>query len=77
MATRRGLSGPLALTEREREVAAQVAAGASNAEIADGLFVSIKTVERHVSNLFAKFGVRNRTELARSWSADRSEDREV
>ena len=70
-------SGPLALTEREREVAAQVAAGASNAEIADGLFVSIKTVERHVSNLFAKFGVRNRTELARSWSADRSEDREV
>lgn len=70
-------SGPLDLTEREREVAAHVAAGASNAEIADSLFVSIKTVERHVSNLFAKFGVRNRTELARSWSADRHEEREV
>ncbi|HUQ79297.1 MAG TPA: AAA family ATPase [Patescibacteria group bacterium] len=70
-------SGPLELTEREREVAAQVAAGASNLEIADSLFVSIKTVERHVSNLFAKYGVRNRTELARSWSADRAGDRDV
>ncbi|MBA2718403.1 MAG: AAA family ATPase [Chloroflexi bacterium] len=70
-------SGPLQLTDREREVAAQVAAGSSNAEIADSLFVSIKTVERHVSNLFAKFGVRNRTELARSWSAVRTEGRDV
>ncbi|GAC1667580.1 MAG: LuxR family transcriptional regulator [Candidatus Limnocylindrales bacterium] len=70
-------SGPLELTEREREVASQVAAGASNAEIADSLFVSVKTVERHVSNLFAKFGVRNRTELARSWSVDRTMGRDV
>lgn len=70
-------SGPLELTDREREVAAQVAAGASNAEIADSLFVSIKTVERHVSNLFAKFGVRNRTELARSWTGDQTGGREV
>ena len=61
-------SGPLELTEREREVVAWVAAGASNTEIADGLFVSVKTVERHLSNLFAKFDVRNRTELARAWS---------
>lgn len=60
--------GPLELTEREREVASRVAAGASNAEIADGLFVSVKTVERHLSNLFAKFDVRNRTELARAWA---------
>lgn len=70
-------SGRLELTDREREVAAHVAAGASNAEIADSLFVSIKTVERHVSNLFAKFGVRNRTELARSWSADQTDGRDV
>jgi len=69
-------SGPLDLTEREREVARWVAAGASNAEIADGLFVSIKTVERHVSNLFAKFDVRNRTELARAW-AQRAPDGEA
>ena len=76
---RRGAAGsrPLELTQREREVADQVAAGASNAEIADSLFVSIKTVERHVSNLFAKYGVRNRTELARRWSADRTDGREV
>ena len=65
------------LTEREREVAALVAAGASNAEVADALFVSVKTVERHVSNLFAKFDVRNRTELARAWAADQDESAEV
>lgn len=68
---RRGVAeGARGLTEREREVARLVAAGASNAEVADSLFVSVKTVERHVSNLFAKFDVRNRTELARAWAAE-------
>ena len=52
------------LTEREREIAQLVADGASNPEIAAALFVSRKTVERHLSNLLAKLGVRNRTELA-------------
>jgi DNA-binding NarL/FixJ family response regulator len=52
------------LTERERAVARLVAEGASNPEIAQQLFVSRKTVERHVSNILRKLGARNRAELA-------------
>jgi DNA-binding CsgD family transcriptional regulator len=60
---RRGPGSEL-LTERERAVARLIAAGASNPEIAQELFLSRKTVERHVSNLLRKVGVRNRAELA-------------
>jgi DNA-binding CsgD family transcriptional regulator len=52
------------LTDREREVAALLAAGDSNPEIASELFLSRKTVERHVSNVLAKLGARNRAEVA-------------
>jgi DNA-binding CsgD family transcriptional regulator len=52
------------LTEREQKVAQLVAEGATNREIAQQLFLSPKTVERHVSNVFKKVGVRNRAELA-------------
>ncbi|HYT51980.1 MAG TPA: AAA family ATPase [Gaiellaceae bacterium] len=52
------------LTEREQEIAELIAAGASNPEIAQELFLSRKTVERHVSNVLKKVGVRNRAELA-------------
>jgi DNA-binding CsgD family transcriptional regulator len=53
-----------ALTERERAIARLIAEGASNPEIAQQLFLSRKTVERHVSNLLKKAGARNRAELA-------------
>jgi DNA-binding NarL/FixJ family response regulator len=46
------------------EVAQMAAAGSSNREIAELLFLSKKTVERHLSNILAKAGVRNRVELA-------------
>jgi DNA-binding CsgD family transcriptional regulator len=52
------------LTSREAEVARLVADGATNPEIAATLFLARKTVERHVSNVLAKLGARNRTELA-------------
>jgi DNA-binding CsgD family transcriptional regulator len=52
------------LTEREREIALLIARGASNPEIAQQLFLSRKTIERHVSNVLRKVGVRNRAELA-------------
>lgn len=57
--------GPLAaLSPREHEIASMVAAGASNLDIAHRLFLSRKTIERHVSNIFVKVGVRNRVQLA-------------
>jgi DNA-binding NarL/FixJ family response regulator len=60
---RRGADrGPL--TERELAIARLIAAGASNPEIAQRLFLSRKTIERHVSNALRKTGARNRAELA-------------
>jgi DNA-binding CsgD family transcriptional regulator len=52
-----------ALSPREREVLRLITEGASNPEIASAVFLSRKTVERHVSNILRKVGVRNRTEL--------------
>jgi DNA-binding NarL/FixJ family response regulator len=52
------------LSDRERQIVELVAAGASNPEIAQELFLSRKTVERHVSNVLRKVGARNRAELA-------------
>src|SRR5438094_10482690 len=53
------------LSERERQIATLIGDGRSNPEIASRLFLSRKTVERHVSNILARTGTRNRTELAR------------
>jgi DNA-binding CsgD family transcriptional regulator/tetratricopeptide (TPR) repeat protein len=54
----------LRLTEREREVLALVAAGRTNRQIADALFISAKTASVHVSNILAKLDVANRGEAA-------------
>lgn len=51
-----------ALTGRESEVLALLARGASNAEIARELGLSLKTVQNHVSNVLAKLQVRDRTQ---------------
>jgi DNA-binding CsgD family transcriptional regulator len=59
-----GSSDLLRLSDRERQVAGLVADGATNVEVATSLAISPKTVERHVTNILAKAGVRNRTELA-------------
>jgi DNA-binding NarL/FixJ family response regulator len=48
------------LTEREREVLRLVASGANNAEIAEALYLSERTVKGHISAIFAKLGVRDR-----------------
>ena len=47
------------------QVAMAVARGATNREAANALFLSEKTVERHLSAVYAKLGLRSRTELAR------------
>lgn len=55
------------LTPREREVLALVEAGRTNGQIAAELFISVKTVSVHVSNILAKLGVSSRTEAA-AWA---------
>ena len=55
---------PLGLTEREAEVIRLVAAGQSNQQIADALFITRKTASVHVSNILGKLGVANRVEAA-------------
>ena len=53
------------LTEREREVLKLIADGLSNAEVAERLVISVKTVERHRANILAKLNLHNRTELVK------------
>ena len=55
---------PAALTRRQFEIAELVAQGLSNAAVADRLCISVRTVTSHLDHIYARLGVRNRTELA-------------
>ncbi|HET7854822.1 MAG TPA: LuxR C-terminal-related transcriptional regulator [Gaiellaceae bacterium] len=58
-----------ALTETERRIAELVARGMANKEVAATLFVTVRTVEANLTRIYAKLGIRRRTELARHFSA--------
>jgi DNA-binding CsgD family transcriptional regulator len=57
------LTGPGALTAAEWRVCRQVAEGRTNREVAQALFVTEKTVERHLSSAYQKLGIRSRFQL--------------
>jgi len=56
---------PNDLTKREYEVLGLVAAGKTNKELAEGLFISTKTVETHKTHIMEKLGLKNTTELVK------------
>lgn len=62
--TERAPADPFGLSPREREVLALIAAGMTNREIGEALFISDKTVGVHVGNILAKLGVAGRVEAA-------------
>jgi DNA-binding NarL/FixJ family response regulator len=59
-----GVSDVAQLTEREREILALLARGASNREISETLYIAGGTVKNHLSNILGKLGVRDRTQAA-------------
>lgn len=60
-----GRSGEVALTDSERRIAEHVASGMSNKEVADVLFVSVKTVETNLTRVYRKLGIRSRAQLGK------------
>ena len=63
------LSGPAALTAKERKVASLAAEGQTNRDIAQTLYVTPKTVEVHLTNAYRKLGIRSRRELSGALAA--------
>jgi DNA-binding CsgD family transcriptional regulator len=66
------LAGRTALSPREQQVADLVVEGLSNGQIARRLHVTVDTVKKHLTHVFAKTGCSSRTQLALTWSAARS-----
>ncbi|MGH9071414.1 MAG: response regulator transcription factor, partial [Acidimicrobiales bacterium] len=62
---RRRVRDPDALSAQEARVAAMAATGATNAEIAQSLYLSTRTVETHLTHVYAKLGVASRADLRR------------
>jgi len=60
-----GRAGPAALSEREREVLLMLARGHTNQQIADSLFLSVKTIESYRARMMTKLGLKDRAELTR------------
>ena len=58
------MAPPDGLTEREVEVLRLVAGGQTNKEIAGELVLSVRTVERHIGNIYKKIGARGRADAA-------------
>jgi DNA-binding CsgD family transcriptional regulator/tetratricopeptide (TPR) repeat protein len=61
---RRSVAGADALTPAERRVAELAAAGQSNRDVAEGLFLTLKTVENHLTSVYRKLGIGSRAQLA-------------
>ena len=68
-----GESGLASLTKRELEIAGLVTDRLTNHEIAGALFLSDKTIESHVRNIFMKLGVSSRVDVARAVERERRE----
>lgn len=62
---RRPRQSPKQLSTQERSVAVLAMEGATNEEISNRLFISVKTVEHHLTSAYAKLGIRSRKELAK------------
>ena len=61
---------PAAISDRELQVLVRLATGSSNRQIAEDLTLSIRTVERHAQNIYAKLDLNNRVEAA-NWARER------
>jgi DNA-binding CsgD family transcriptional regulator len=64
-ASQGGMGTAQALTAREREVVILIAQGQSNAEIADELVLSKRTVEKHIANILSELGLTSRAQVVR------------